>query len=445
VADRLSGVESVIWTADADPSLRSDFVSVSILDRTPDPRRFRARLSEVCEAVPRLHQRVLEPALPGVAPSWAVAPGFRLDEHLSEVRAPAPGGERELLDLAAAVTAEPLDRTKPLWRMVIVKGLARRRCALVQHYHHALSDGVGTVQVVLALVDAERDPPAAPAGSEGAAASPSPPPLEDPPADRRGWRPSSLTVPSVRDAVHAVRVARSVVEQVVVLDGARSPLWRGRSGERRFDVVTRPVEPARSAAKALGGSLNDLFVTAVVGAVARYHEAHGLRVGELRMAMPVNLRPVGRVADPARNRVGVGRVLVPLGPPDPVARFAAVRARLAAVRTDPAVGVMEALAGVAPAVPGPILRRAARHQLTTVDFATSNVPGTPEAVYLAGAKVEASWPLGPLVGSALNVTLLSYAGQLAVGLVSDRAAVRDPDLLASAVGEALDELLAWAP
>src|SRR5205085_2260490 len=103
------------------------------------------------------------------------------------------------------------------------------------------------------------------------------------------------------------------------------------------------------------------------------------------------------------------------------------------------------LAGAALGVPAPLVRWGARHQFATVDFAASNVPGTPAVVYLAGAKVEASWPFGPLAGSALNVTLLSYADDLHLGVVSDRAAVRDPDLLVRSLGDTLDELLGWAP
>jgi WS/DGAT/MGAT family acyltransferase len=240
-------------------------------------------------------------------------------------------------------------------------------------------------------------------------------------------------------------VARSVVDQVVVRDRARSPLWRSRSGERRFDALTRPLAPARAAARALGGTLNDLFVTAVLGALARYHDLHGTPVPELRMAMPVNLRPPGAPPDPAGNRFTNARLLVPLGPADPAVRFTEVRERLAAVRADPALALTESLAGAAVGVPGSLVRWGARHQFATVDFAASNVPGTPVVVYLAGAKVEASWPLGPLAGSALNVTLLSYGDDLHLGLVSDRAAVRDPDLLVSSLGDALDELLGWAP
>jgi WS/DGAT/MGAT family acyltransferase len=451
MAERLSGVEALIWAADADPRLRSDFVSLSLLDRGPNRDRLRARLTAACDEIPRLHQKVVEDRRPGLGASWVEDPSFDLADHLLEVRAAAPGGLRELLDAAAAATAEPLDRTKPLWRMVLVRGLARRRVGLVQHFHHALSDGLGTVQIVLALVDAERDPPA-PAerpgrsGVGGRSARRSAPPPAEPAHQRpRLPRPRGLaSLASLPAPRTAVRLARSVADQVVVRGRARSPLWTARSGDRRFDALTVPQDPARTAARALGGTLNDLFVTAVVAGLHRYHEHHGAPVDELRMAMPVNLRPAGDAGDAARNRFTNARLLVPLGAPDPATRFGLVRQRLAAVRAEPALALTEGLAQMAVSTPGPLVRRAARRQSTTVDFAASNVPGSPSFAYLAGAKVEANWPLGPLAGAALNVTLLSYGGSLHLGLVSDSAAIPDPDVLVAAIREAWDELLAAA-
>jgi WS/DGAT/MGAT family acyltransferase len=456
MAERLSGVEALIWAADADPRLRSDFVSLSLLDRGPNRDRLRVRLASACDQIPRLRQKVVDDRRPGVGATWVDDPDFDLAGHLVEVRAAAPGGLRELLDAAAEVTAQPLDRTKPLWRMVLVRGLARRRCGLVQQFHHALSDGLGTVQIVLALVDAERDPPAPPeppagrAAGGGSARRTFPPPAE--PAHRRHHLPrlprppglaSLASLPAPRTAV---RLARSVADQVVVRDRARSPLWTVRSGERRFDAVTRPQAPARAAARALGGTLNDLFVTAVVGGLHRYHEAHDAPVAELRMAMPMSLRPGGAgPGDAASNRFTNARLLVPLPAPDPVARFGLVRERLAAVRSEPALALTEELAQMAVSTPGPLVRRALRRQSTTVDFAASNVPGSPSFAYLAGAKVEATWPLGPLTGAALNVTVLSYGGRLHLGFVSDPEAIPDPDLLVTSVEEAWDELLAAAP
>src|SRR5262245_28745677 len=132
-----------MWRLEADPALRSDFTNVTLLGAPPDGTELRDRVWAVVDAVPRLRRRVAPPVL-GVGPaSWAVDDDFDLDYHLRRATLPAPGGMRQLLDLAAGLAAEPFDHVRPLWELTLVDGLDGGRAALLQRMHHTVTDGVG--------------------------------------------------------------------------------------------------------------------------------------------------------------------------------------------------------------------------------------------------------------------------------------------------------------
>jgi diacylglycerol O-acyltransferase / wax synthase len=183
-------------------------------------------------------------------------------------------------------------------------------------------------------------------------------------------------------------------------------------------------------------------VTGAVGAAGAYHRAKGAPVDQLRMAMPVSTRTD---RGSGGNAFAPTRFLVPTGIEDPLERFAAVREVVAVTRAERVLGLTGGLAAVLGALPAPVLVRLARQQVGTVDFTTSNVRGAPFELYIAGAKVVANHPLGPMAGTAFNLTTLSYKGQLDMGCLVDDVAVDDPALLRRCLVEAYDELLALVP
>jgi hypothetical protein len=237
----------------------------------------------------------------------------------------------------------------------------------------------------------------------------------------------------------AIGTTRTVVGQLAVADRAHSPLWVERTLERRLDVLEVPFEEARRAAKALGGSLNDLYVAAVAGGVGVHHRRAGRPVDELRMAMPVSVR---RDASAAGNAFVPTRVLVPVGIVDPVARFEAVHATLSRNRHDRALDLVGSLAGVTNLLPTSLVARVARQQVETIDFATSNLRAAPFALFIAGARIEGTYAMGPLAGTAFNITMMSYDGALQMGLHSDAGAVADPEGLRDDILESFEELIA---
>jgi WS/DGAT/MGAT family acyltransferase len=464
----MSDTEAVMWAVEKDPALRSDFCNLTILDRVPTRERMREAVETALVAIPRLGQRVVAAPLRIVPPAWVDDPNLDLDYHVRWLAAPAPGGTRELLDLCAALAEAPFDRSRPLWEFTIIDGLTGGRAAMLQKVHHTITDGVGGLRLSLALVDLERDPPrdrprvatlreevsgiAAAARRDTALTRTSPADVvRDAVVDAvaRGASAARLAtsetahllahpaeVPS--RAIDAATLAASLRRQLVVTEGACSDALAHRSLRRHFEVAVASLPDAKEAATRLGGTVNDVFVTALTGALGAYHRAAGSACTELRMAMPVSTRSR---RDESANRFAPARVLVPIEPRDAVERFAIVRERLASARHEVALGAVDALARVGALLPTALLVPIVRNQARTIDFAASNLRGSPVPLYLAGAKITASHPFGPRTGCALNATLLSYCDELHQGLNLDPAAFDDPARFVELLTESWDDVL----
>src|SRR4051794_20438536 len=157
--DRMSDLEALLWNVDKDRYLSWTFGSISVLESSPDLAKFRRRMLQAVDRIPRLHQRVV-PALGRMAPpEWQDDPDFDIDRHVRHVALPAPGSLRQLLDLAILFVQDPLDRTRPLWEFVIVDGLTGGQAALVQKMHHTITDGEGGIRLSEQFLDVVPDPP----------------------------------------------------------------------------------------------------------------------------------------------------------------------------------------------------------------------------------------------------------------------------------------------
>lgn len=455
----MSDVEALMWNLEKDPFLASSILNVTVLDRPPDIERLRFRLERATRIVPRLRQRVVPTLGRFAPPEWMADPDFDLDYHLRRVALPAPGSEHQLLDLATLAMASPFDRTRPLWEFTVVEGLEGGRAAMIQKLHHTITDGEGGVRMSLEFIDFSRD-------------QPEPGPAPDPCEVAEPGAPSNVVAAALDTAAHNVRrglgagrrvlggmaglarhpdrapslgadlvaSAQSLARQLAVTDRSRSPLWTERSLRRGFEVLRIPLDDTKRAAKALGGSINDLFVAGACGAAGAYHRAKGFEVDELRISMPVSRRVKGDSVD--SNAFAPARVLLPCGISDPVERFEAIRVRLAFTKGERALAMAESFAGVVNLLPTSMLVRLTRNQVETVDFATSNVRGAPFELFIAGARIEANYPMGPTGGTAFNVTTLSSGGWLDIGVNIDLAAVEDPSLLRTCLEDAYGALLA---
>jgi WS/DGAT/MGAT family acyltransferase len=454
--ERMSDVEALMWSLDADPVLSSTFANITFFDRAPERERLRNRMWRASRLVPRLRRRVVEGFGPA-NPSWQEDPDFDLDHHLRWVELPPGADDDAVRALAVDLAATPFDRSRPLWEFTVIEGLPDGRAAMVQKMHHTITDGKGGIRMSVEFIDVERH-------------AVDPPPVDDgPPAPSNRWPWSGAldalgdltrrnaesarrimegAADAARDPLHIASVlaalpaetaatTRSLVRQLGVVDSHRSPLWSGRSLDRQLETFDVPLEHARDRAHALGGSVNDLFVAAAAGGAGAYHRRRGVGVAELRMSMPVSTR-TDRA--PGGNAFTPTRVLVPTMA-DAQERFALVHERLAVTKTERAMNLTASLAGLVNLLPRPVVVRLARQQVLTVDFATSNVRAAPFDLYIAGAQITANYPLGPIAGTAWNLTTMSYRGVLNLGLHVDRAAVDDPALLRQDIEDAFAELL----
>ena len=449
---RMSDADALMWAIEKDPLLRSTITAIAVLDRPPDRERFTERMERASRLVPRLRQRAIGSPLVPAPPRWVVDANFDLRYHLRWVKAPAPGTVRTLLDMAEPIAMQGFDRARPLWEFTVVEGLADGKAALIQKLHHSITDGVGAIKIAMHMMDLEREP----------AEDPGPMPAAPEPEFVSTWGlmrdamrherrrqqgiARRLGADALRTAAHPFGSARSTAELLgsagrvlAPATQALSPIMGGRSLSVHFDVLTAPLGETKAAARQAGGRLNDAFVAAVLGGIRRYHDIHGSPVDALRTAMPINIR-TDTTEDVAGNQFVPARFVVPLGPDDPVARMAAVRDLVARQRSEPALASTDAIAGVLNRLPTTMTTQLFGSMLKGVDFITSNVPGTPVPVYVAGALIEANFPFGPLSGAATNVVLLSYVDELHIGVNTDPAAVPDADVFLACLQEGFEEV-----
>jgi hypothetical protein len=216
-------------------------------------------------------------------------------------------------------------------------------------------------------------------------------------------------------------------------------LWTERSTERWFGRSAVHLEDVKRAAHALGGSVNDLFVTGALTAAAEVHAAAGTPVEELRVAIPVSNRRSGGTGGNAFTPV---HALLPAGDLDVEERFRLVHERLDHVKSDRAAVSLDGPAAAARLLPSSALVGLAGRTAGAIDFVCSNVRAAPFDLYMAGARLEGNYPLGPLLNTSFNLTTMSYRGWLFLGLLADRQAVGDPGGLLAALDRAYDEVLA---
>ena len=456
MTDFMSQTDAFTWAMESDPRLRSTVVTVIMLDRAPDWDVVQSRFEVLSRTLPMWRQRVVQ-SPPPTPPRWEDAPDFDISFHLRRVSAPEPGDLDAVLEMARVAAMSDFDRARPLWTATLVEGLADGGAAVLCKFHHGLTDGVGGVQIAMTLFDRTAKPRSRKSVESGAA---------EPQVHERGILSDYIDIARydiglmskgvtgvlgaaprllfsavrrpLQTASSAGELAASVYRTMRPVGETGSPLMTQRTLVRQLAVHEVPLPKLKEAAHRGGGALNDAFVAGIAGGLRRYHEKHGVTVGDLHLTMPISIRKDGD--DMGGNHITLARFDVPVGLADPAERIHETRERTRKVRNEKSTPYIQIIAGAMNLMPrwyiGSVLRK--------VDFLASDVPGIPVPVYLAGAKVRVQYAFGPTIGSAVNVTLLTYVDTCALGIDVDTGAIPDFEVFRECLIAGFDEVLALA-
>lgn len=471
----MSDAEALMWTIERDPMLSSNIATLFICEQPLDLDILRSRLSHACEIMPRLRERVA-PSIRGIAPPrWVPDPDFQLDNHFAVISL-TQGDEAELLDLAARLINDPFDSTRPLWQFTVIDGLDKNRSAFVAKMHHTLTDGIGALRLSEAYLDFERNPKDLDAAVLEAK-DPAPLPSDGHPTEFTTTVTTSVKhfmrrqLGLVRQAAAEVSMweadpgrATKIVKQteaLVTTAGSQlglsrlfnsddnvakgpSPLWGERSRNRDLVTLSFDAKKGLAAAKTLGGTFNDLILAATVIASKRVHDAHDVSIDHVNTSFVLSTRNDGAVGGNSFTPIPVR---LPTNFKSVKEAFSLTKMvlekRKDSARVEGGAG-LELVAGFAAGLPSAVICSVVRDRAAFQDYATSNLRGSPIPLYLAGALVEEMYPVGPVAGTAWNLTVITYADRAEVGVMVDQAAVVDPQELRDALDQAFTDLIAAA-
>ncbi|RME51067.1 MAG: wax ester/triacylglycerol synthase family O-acyltransferase [Caldilineae bacterium] len=456
VSKPLSNVDAA-WLGMEDPTNLMMVTGVLVFDEPLDLERFRATIRYRLLRHERFRQRVIYPSGRLSKPRWETDPNFDLSAHIIRLTLPPPGDQAALEEMVSMLMSTPLDYTKPLWQIHVLENFGEG-CALLVRLHHCIADGIALMHVLLSLADDRPDAP-----------WPSP---EPEPEERRRNPLSALFRRATSAAITGLRLTEKVVhESLVTLENPAHALQLARTGadfaaavgrlalrppdpptlfKGKLGVAKRaawsgpvPLRDVKAIGRVTGGTVNDILLTAMTGALRRYMESRGEPVEGLnfRAVVPVNLRPPEKAGE-LGNQFGLVFLSLPIGIADPVDRLFELKRRMDALKGTPeavvALGILGAL-GVTPQELQNIVVNIFGAKATAV---MTNVPGPRQTLYLAGSPIRTLMFWVPQSGRlGLGVSILSYAGEVRLGVATDARLVPDPQKIAAAFHDEFASLM----
>jgi WS/DGAT/MGAT family acyltransferase len=372
-------------------------------------------------------------------PRLGVDPDFDLDFHVRRYRLPEGGGWSDLLADARRISLGDFDHNRPLWEATLVEGLPNGHTAFLLKLHHSIADGAATVMIALTLFEL---------GSETNPDEPIPPPA--PWGEDVSWQDlfransmdnlvrvtdgakgllgtafrlakASLTDPALAFE-KTVETIGSITRAATIYDAPLSPILTARGTTYTFGTLEFPFGDIRNAAKTRGLSVNDAFMAAVMTGMQAYHARHGSTAESLRVNVPISLRgDAGDRSGQAANAVAIARFSMKVAGQSTVELMQQAHELVDKWRREPAMRLADPLAEVSWFVPVPMLASVARAS----DITTSNVPGPPIPIYLAGSRMISVYPLVATIGAAVNVTMVTYDSKAFIGVSTDDRAIGD--------------------
>ncbi|HXI94790.1 MAG TPA: wax ester/triacylglycerol synthase family O-acyltransferase [Candidatus Acidoferrum sp.] len=423
----------------------------------PTMDEFLEQIRRRLHLVPRYRHKLAHTALDSGRPVWVDDPSFNLEYHVRHTALPAPGGREQLQDLTARIFSQQLDRSKPLWEMWIIEGLEDNRFALITKTHHSLIDGIAGVDLATVLFDLSPDPPAVA-------------------SDRRPWQPHPEpgTVHLLAAGLQgALRTGVALFEGALsalahperALDRARESaegigeiIWAGLNPapetplnvaigpHRRFIALSNGLEDFKMVKNAFGGTVNDVVLAVVAGALRSFLISRGRRTEgvEMRALVPVSVRIEG---EHGGNRIVVMRGPLPVYISDPLNRLRFVSNAMDGLKESKQALGAEVIAGAQAFAPPTILAQASRLNFSTrlFNLIVTNVPGPQFPLYVLGREMLQAFPVAFLPENhALAIAIMSYNGQMNFGLLGDFDALPDIDSIAENISAELQTLISLA-
>ncbi|HXK33433.1 MAG TPA: wax ester/triacylglycerol synthase family O-acyltransferase [Dehalococcoidia bacterium] len=418
--------------------------SVGIYEGTVDFDRFYASMEGRMHLIPRYRQRAVIPPFYAGHPTWEDDPAFSLGRHLRLVKLPAPGSIQQLKELSAAIFAEMLPRDRPLWDITVVHGVEGDRTAYISRVHHCLVDGVSGIELLLAVLDLVPNPEPTPPPSEPWRPVPPPDPLtawadalfEQWANGLRSWTEWQQSLLDPREQLRQAAELTRAIETALpaALRRPTATPWNKPIGPRRAMAWSgMPFQEVRGIRSSLGGTVNDVMLTIIGGALGRYLDAHGVPTKDrtVRIMIPVNVRKSDEKGA-LGNRVSMMLPEIPVGIDDPARRLDAVREEMERLKsrnqsaafehltrlTENMPAVFHALAGINGVPPG------------GANLVCTNVPGPMIPLWSVGHRLLEHWPMVPLAGDlGIGVGITSFDKGLFVGVMADPDIVPDVDVI----------------
>jgi WS/DGAT/MGAT family acyltransferase len=418
---------------------------------------FKTQIRSRMPLIPRYRQRVAPVPFSLAHPTWEDDPDFDIGRHVFRVELPPPGTDEQLRELTTRLFAPPLDRNKPLWEIYVVYGLQGDRTAIVSKVHHCAVDGVSGIELLVATLDIAPEP-APPPPDDGWSPQPLPGPmqrlseafwdglLEQIARAREVQQRLQHPQPTLRQWGEAMRAFRTALPWLAV-PPPRTPFAVALGPERRVAFSDVSFVEIRQIRTSLGGTVNDVVLAILAGALRKYFLQRGMRVDnwEPRVAIPVNVRLEDEKGT-LGNRISAMFATLPIGEPDPAARLHAVREQIETLKSEHQAGAAELLMRMAALTPVPIQAMAGLTVTNTlINFICTNVPGPMIPLYCRGHLLLDHYPLVPLsLDMGFGVGVTSYNHRLFFGLMADPKAVPDLDRMKEALDASFVELRAAA-
>ena len=430
--------------------------STSIFEGSaPSHAEFRDHIASRLHLVPRFRQKLRFVPFSQGRPVWVDDPHLNMEYHVRQTALPAPGSEEQLRNLAARIFSQQLDRSKPLWELWLVEGLDGDRFAIIGKSHHALVDGVSGVDITTVLFDVDREPANPPLRPPKWAPRPEPTDLKllSDALHERATSPREF-VRGVRAALRGPRQVLSGIGDASKMVGAgmsapSTPFNVEIGPHRRIAFVRTDLDSLKAVKDEHGGTVNDVVLSIVTGAIGNYlrargHDTEGL---EMRAMVPVSVR-ADEEHGALGNRISAMMAPLPVWCEAPVQRLHLITETMGDLKgSGQAVGA-EILTKIVDFAPTTIASQAARLQPAQRFFnlVVTNVPGPQFPLYVLGRPMESIFPLVPLARrQALCVGIMSYNGQVDFGLIGDYDAMADLDSFGLDLEGAIAEIAGETP